>query len=64
MRTKTERIHIRVAPGTKIVWLDLCRILDGGTQSENFEFIVMAIAKHMIDKGNFKIPTIKELDGK
>lgn len=63
MRTKTERIHIRVAHGTKMVWLDLCRILDGGTQSENFEFIVMTIAKNLIDKGKFIIPKIKQEDG-
>lgn len=49
MRKKTARINIRTTPSTKGVWLDLCRILEGDTQSEIFEFIIMAIAKYIID---------------
>jgi uncharacterized protein (DUF1778 family) len=60
MRTKTARINIRTTPSTKGVWLDLCRILDGDSQTEIFEMVIMSIAKQIIDDRSI-VQTLKQI---
>jgi hypothetical protein len=45
MGKKSCRLHIRVTDETRIVWLKLCKQLNGSTQSQVFRGLVEKVAK-------------------
>ena len=42
---KSSRLHIRVTDETRMVWLKLCKQLNGATQSQVFRNMIEKIAK-------------------
>ena len=63
MRKKTERIHLRATQGTKILWNQLCKKLEGETQSEVFQNVVRVLLNKVMNSNSIDDFKLKENDG-